>query len=309
MSMIPIAELDLVFLSYDEPNCEENYADLLSKAPWAKRVHGVEGSDAAHKACAEISETDRVVIVDGDNIVDERFFDIVLDLSQVADPDQTVFSWGAKNVINGLVYGNGGIKCWPKQAILDMKTHEHAEDDENQVDFCWGVNYLQMANSYCTTVNNADARQAWRAGFREGVKMCLDRGLRVTPDNFERKIWSGNYERLLVWCSVGMDVENGKYAIYGALEGCLKTMLTDWDFVQVRDFEYLNTMFDERLNDLSNDIVRDHNMEVMIHRLKTELHLPVAPFSAEQSALFKRLYRPTIRGGLTPMTLEAELKR
>ena len=49
------------YLSYDEPNAEENYADLLAKVPWAKRVHGIKGSDAAHKACAKLSETDRFV--------------------------------------------------------------------------------------------------------------------------------------------------------------------------------------------------------------------------------------------------------
>jgi len=36
-----IPELDLVFISYDEPNADLNYADLCEKAPWAKRVHGV----------------------------------------------------------------------------------------------------------------------------------------------------------------------------------------------------------------------------------------------------------------------------
>ena len=66
---VKIAELDIIYLSYDEPNAEKNYADLLTKVPWAKRVHGVEGSDAAHKACAELSETDRFVTVDGDNTV------------------------------------------------------------------------------------------------------------------------------------------------------------------------------------------------------------------------------------------------
>ena len=45
---------DVVFLSYDEPNAEENYQHLLSIRPKAKRVHGVKGSDAAHKACAEL---------------------------------------------------------------------------------------------------------------------------------------------------------------------------------------------------------------------------------------------------------------
>lgn len=299
---VPITEFDLIFLSYDEPNCEENYADLMNKAPWAQRVHGVEGSDSAHKACAELSETDRVVIIDGDNIVDERFFDISIDFDKVNDPEQTVFSWGAKNVINGLEYGNGGIKCWPKQAILDMKTHEHAEDDTNQVDFCWGIHYQQMANSYCTTVNNGSALQAWRAGFREGVKMSLDRGIRVTPENFESKIWHGNFERLLVWQSVGMDTDYGAFAIYGARLGCYMTMLTDWDFINVRDFSYLTDFYlgntdyyHESVGDMKSPAVENAAYDIG-KLLRRDLHLPLVDFNAEQSAFFKRYYRQVPRG-------------
>ena len=33
---VKIAELDIIYLSYDEPNAEKNYADLLTKVPWAK---------------------------------------------------------------------------------------------------------------------------------------------------------------------------------------------------------------------------------------------------------------------------------
>ena len=53
MSLVPITEFDIIFISYDEPNADNNYADLLDKCPWAKRSHGVWGSDAAHKAAAE----------------------------------------------------------------------------------------------------------------------------------------------------------------------------------------------------------------------------------------------------------------
>ena len=28
-----VAELDLFYLSYDEPNCEEHWADILNKVP------------------------------------------------------------------------------------------------------------------------------------------------------------------------------------------------------------------------------------------------------------------------------------
>jgi len=74
-----VTDYDIIYLSYDEPNAEKNYADLLSKVPWAKRVHGVEGSDAAHKACAEMSETERLIIVDGDNVIDPEFAETVYD--------------------------------------------------------------------------------------------------------------------------------------------------------------------------------------------------------------------------------------
>ena len=75
---IRVVEQDVIFLSYDEPNAEKNYADLLTKLPWAKRVHGVKGSDAAHKACAALSDTEYFVTVDADHIVDTSFFQVVV---------------------------------------------------------------------------------------------------------------------------------------------------------------------------------------------------------------------------------------
>ena len=47
---VRVSDLDFVYISYKEPNKEENWADLLSKVPWAKRVDGVVGFDSAHKA-------------------------------------------------------------------------------------------------------------------------------------------------------------------------------------------------------------------------------------------------------------------
>jgi len=48
-----------------------------------KRVHGVEGSDAAHKECARISDTDRFVTVDGDNTIKQEFINQILDFDQL----------------------------------------------------------------------------------------------------------------------------------------------------------------------------------------------------------------------------------
>ena len=68
-----VSDLDFVYISYAEPNKEQNWADLKSKVPWAKRVDGVKGFDSAHKAAAEKAETDFFISVDGDNVLDEKF--------------------------------------------------------------------------------------------------------------------------------------------------------------------------------------------------------------------------------------------
>ena len=248
MAFTLMNELDVVFISFDEDNCEENYADLLTKVPWAQRVHGVKGSDAAHKAAAQLSNTDRFISVDADNIVDPNFFDMDMDFDHPKLYGKAV-SWAAKNVVNGLEYGNGGLKCWPKQYVLNMRTHEAAdtEDERNQVDFCWENSYIQMNDQYSTTYPNGSPRQAFRAGFREGVKMSLSQGGKINPDDFKKVIWWGNYKRLITWCSVGADVDFGLWAMYGARLGCHMTNLTDWDYINVRDFEYLNTLFTDTI--------------------------------------------------------------
>ena len=42
---VRISDLDFVYISFKEPNKEENWADLKNKVPWAKRVDGVVGFD------------------------------------------------------------------------------------------------------------------------------------------------------------------------------------------------------------------------------------------------------------------------
>jgi len=295
---LKIAEQDIIYLSYDEPNAEENYADLLSKVPWAKRVHGVDGSDAAHKACAELSETDRFITVDGDNIIDQNFLNQVIDLDDTQDLTKCVISWCGNNVINGLRYGNGGLKCWPKEYVLNMRTHENASPDNPhaQVDFCWDAQYIQVRDTFSTTHNNATPYQAWRAGFREGVKLALDRGERISKEDFFTKNHYKNLHMLYVWMMVGSDVSNGDWAILGAREGLVATMLDDWDYIKVRDFNELKNIWAGR-DEMPPEVLVD---EIFINgsRLINELECPIAiqPFTHEQSQFFKTVYQgPQIR--------------
>ena len=288
-------DYDIIYLSYDEPNAEKNYADLCKKIPWAKRVHGVEGSDAAHKACARLSETDRFITVDGDNRINEDFLNQQIDFDEHADLSNCVISWAGKNVINGLIYGNGGLKCWPKEYVLKMKTHEAADPNNAhaQVDFCWDTKYIQMEGAYSDVHNNATAQQAWRAGFREGVKMALDQGLRVTKEEFKNLHWK-NLHRLYIWLMVGADADNGLWAIYGARDGLYKTMCTDWDFVNVRDFKYLNNMWDNM--EVTEETLLEE-IEAIGETLKYELDLPIGvmPLDAGGSKFFKTIYQNPMR--------------
>ena len=306
MSFTSLNELDVIFISYDEDNCEENWYDLQQKVPWAKRIHGVKGSDAAHKAAAELSETERFISIDADNIVDPKFFDIELDFDHPKLKNKAI-SWEAQNSINALEYGNGGLKCWPKQYVLDMKTHENADpdDERNQVDFCWEDSYVQMANQYSITYPNGSPRQAFRAGFREGVKMSLVQGGKPDPNNFKQTIWWGNYKRLITWCSVGADVENGLWAMYGARLGCYMTNLTNWDYLNVRDFDYLNNLFETRKNQFlansktqnsekcyKSDITWDKDLlwadiKSLGEKLRKGLGVEVAELDEIQSKFFK----------------------
>ena len=299
MTKFRVLDYDIIYLSYDEPNAEKNYADLCSKIPWAKRVHGVEGSDAAHKACAELSETDRFITIDGDNIINKEFLAKEFDLESHEDAhwnketklEDCVISWSARNTINNLMYGNGGIKCWPKEKVLSMRTHENADPNNlhAQVDFCWDIEYIQMNSCYSTIMNNATPHQAWRAGFREGVKMALDRGMRVNNEDFLKNHWK-NLHRLYIWLMIGADVENGRWAIYGAREGLYKTMCTDWDFVNVRDFKWLNEYWDAKGDIVDEDI--EHYTQELGDKLIHELELPIAvdPLDATQSNFFKTVY-------------------
>lgn len=289
---VKIIDCDIVYLSYDEPNAEKNYADLLKHVPWAKRVHGVDGSDSAHKACARLSETERVIVVDGDNTIRPEFLKQEIEFKDEVDLSKSVISWGARNTINGLIYGNGGIKCWPTQLVLDMKTHENAESEnaKTQVDFCWDINYIQMDSCMSDVHNNATPQQAWRAGFREGVKMGLLEGTKADPALFSKQVHWKNFHRLLVWMHVGLDVPNGIWAIYGARQGCYMTNCTDWDYLNVRDFKWLNNFWNEKESKIATDMLRYEIMGIG-ETLKHELDINVDdPFNNNQSMLFKTLY-------------------
>jgi hypothetical protein len=286
MNQIDIADLDCIYLSYDEANREEHWVKIKNMVPWAQRVDGVKGSDAAHKAAAAASSTERFVLIDGDNLPDPAFFNQTLTFP-TPEYEQAVFRWRARNHVNGLMYGNGGLSSWTREFVNNMRTHEATDGRaETQVEFCFDPQYWAMHDCYSTTYPNGSAFQAWRAGFREGVKMCLDRGRRLTTTEFTERVHKRNLDNLTIWHNVGADVEHGEWAMAGARQGTYMVMLTNWDHQQVQDFDALAelwlTVQDSEPRILSNRVGVD---------LGTQLALPVSILEAEQSRFFKQHYR------------------
>lgn len=287
-----IDSFDFVFLSFDEPNAELCYSKTADLIPWVKRVHGVKGFDSAHLACADASETDFFVTVDGDNIVYPEFLNLEINIEQ--HQHDHAWTWAGRNSINGLVYGNGGLKLWSKSFVRQMKSHENAVDTKNAVEFCWDARYHDLLGCYSTSYPNGSPQQAWRSGFREGVKMCLDRGERVSVSEFHTKIWHGNINRLCIWASIGQDIENGIWAMYGARMGAYLALLTDNDHTIISDYDLMQQQWEEIKN--NNAYAECENLEAI---LQNKVGLDITIMRPAESKFFKRVYMNPPRPWMT----------
>jgi hypothetical protein len=288
---VRVTDLDFVYISFKEPNKEQNWADLKNKVPWAKRVDGVVGFDNAHKAAAEVAETDFFVSVDGDNIIDEHFLLETLDWTKT--DRKRVHRWRARNSINGLVYGNGGLVGWSKDTCLNMKTHENAEEEENQIDFCWGVPHENLHNCYSTTMINGSEQQAFVAGYREGVKMSTEKGRPIPAHDFS-SIWHNNLRILSTWCTVGADVEFGKFAMLGARMGCFYTVVeANNQHFKIRDLDDMQNYF-------KNVTTSNIDKELMLYgnSLRQQLDMPIADLDTDASKFYRFVMPQHINRGV-----------
>lgn len=291
---LDLAKIPVVFLSFDEPNADAHHGHLYNNHPrkdLVKRVHGVKGFDAAHKAAAAAAGTERFFTVDADCQVDRALWTKALELTP--ELKHATFSWSSRNAVNGLVYGNGGIKLWYAPYVNSMKTHEAADDNDarDNVDFCWDFdNYKQMNNTYGTVYSNASAFQAFRSGFREGIKMCLDRGTKIATKDFKTKFYPANYSRLLTWMTVGRDVENGIWCMYGA-RLAVAMLYTDKKFnhTDIKDYEWFKTFWNKIWRQTNSGNTVEDQCTGLQGMLSTELGFPVAELTAEQSILVKQI--------------------
>ena len=201
---------DVVFISYNEPNADENYEKLKLKRPDAKRVHGVTGIHNAHIAAAKLATTDMFWVVDADaNILKKFNFEIpYIPHYNRNEKDiflDTVHVWRSINPVNGLIYGYGGVKLLPRNLTLDVDTS--TTDMTTSI----STNFKLMPKVSNSTMFNIDEFSTWRSAFRECVKLSSKTIDRLYDEETE--------ERLMIWCALGINQPFGAYSICGAKAG------------------------------------------------------------------------------------------
>lgn len=220
--------LDVIFLSYHEPFADENFQNLLTYAPHAKRINGVKGILAAHQAAARKSMTGHFYVVDADAVVKDFWFDYApsrTELYHNVPTTECVTCWSSINPVNGLQYGYGGVKLFPKQAVLDVT--------EWKIDLAtsMGLPFRSIPSISNVTAFNSTALTAWRSAFRECAKLTAQLDSR---------------DKIHTWCNTGQDALNGAYTIAGARAGTVYGLACNGNAEMlklVNDFEWLDNEF------------------------------------------------------------------
>lgn len=301
------SQLPVVFLSYDEPYADIHWEMLRRRLPGAHRIHGVKGFDAAHKAAADLAKGQDFITVDADCIALEAFWSVYLDARPAHFKDH-VLSWRSFNVCNGLSYGNGGLKLWTSDFATNMVTHEAASSEGKAVvDFCWDKKYTQLKPVFSLTDITSSAYHAWRAGYREGVKMPLVEG-KPPPDanSIESFSYATCIQRLKQWVAVGRDRGFGSWAMLGALTGfCEVHVFRSVPLESVMDYDWFLThwsVWQDKLSTSPVDLPKDPfvipYMRVIIDNMlqdclaRTDIHFPT--FGPKQSFLIKQFLTPVM---------------
>lgn len=162
---VPSALQDIVFISYDEPQADENWAGLVARFPSAQRVHGVEGMENALKAAAQASTTPWFYATFAKTRLHEDWdFGFVPDRWQA--PKHYIFN--ALNASNGLCYGHMGIIMYHKETVLNSKPWTEIGGMDFTMSFATeSIPLTSVYGEFAITPYHA-----WRTAFREVSKLC-----------------------------------------------------------------------------------------------------------------------------------------
>ena len=223
---------DIIFISYNELDADDNFNSLKERFPLAKRVHGVKGIHQAHIVAAKKSFTRMFWVVDADAVILNSFnFDY-----KVAESDlDVVHVWRSINPINNLSYGYGGVKLLPKQLTINM--------DTSTTDMTMNISskFKAMEEISNITAFNTDAFSTWRSAFRECCKLAV-----INNDE--------SLARLAIWSNLNENSPFGFHAYLGALAGKTygeKNASDKEALARINDFTWLEGLWQAEKSQLS----------------------------------------------------------
>tara|TARA_B100000925_G_scaffold291299_1_gene278875 strand:+ start:95 stop:778 length:684 start_codon:yes stop_codon:yes gene_type:complete len=224
---------DIIFISYHEPNAEENYNNLYSRfntvgvfGDRVKRVKDVKGIHNAHVEAAKLANSSYFYVVDGDAVIVDEF-----NFGYTTEEKDLVHVYRCMNPINDLVYGYGGVKLFPTTLTKNMDTNT------NDMTTSISDKFKVMNEVSNITAFNTDPFNTWKSAFRECAKLSSK-----TIDRQKEQETNG---RLKTWTTVGHDREFGEFAIRGARDGMQFGLSSGADLGLINDFEWLRKKFDE----------------------------------------------------------------
>jgi hypothetical protein len=182
---------DIVFISYDEPDADDNWEVLCKRFPQAKRVHGVAGMERALEAAANTSTTSWYYAVFAKTKLHESFdFSYVPDYMQ--QPKHYIFN--SLNTVNGLEYGHMGIVMYNCNGVRELNRRA-----DFGIDYTLSFPHESVPLLSCYGSFDQSPYHTWRTAFRESAKLAYFEHVKPTVE--------GAY-RLNVWLTVA----NGDYA-------------------------------------------------------------------------------------------------
>ena len=218
---------DVIFLTYNELEAQDNWQQLRSICPRAKVVSGIHGIYNAHYEAAKIAETDMFYVVDADAFVKDFQFDYV---PPIQDRD-TVHIWYSHNPVNGLEYGYGGIKLFSKSHFDKAQV--------GVIDVATSVGDVKvMPVVACETRFNTDEFSAWKSAFRECAKLSA----RLIKNQVDKE----TEERLQAWTTIDNGAPYSEYVISGALAGTAYGSANNsnpYALDKINDFDWLAKEF------------------------------------------------------------------
>lgn len=220
--------MEKYFLSYDDPNLEENFKRAKKFIP-DLILHSTDLSIAqSHRECGNRSLTNMFMVIDSDAYILDNF-----KLSEIYDEisnPEYMYIFNAKNPINDLEYGHGAIKIFQRRFF----------DDSDVVDF--STSFFGTIRHIRKTLNihrfNSSAFHTWRTAFRECVKLSAN-----TIKNSNK--WDDEY-RLDVWCNIANGSDFSDECLAGAKAGRnygLKNKSELTELRKINNFSFLKEQY------------------------------------------------------------------